>query len=161
MTAEPTSPLPDRVVKSIEIDVSAEHVWHALTDPSRVTAWMSDDEMSLATTWEPGSAIVFRGRLHGKIPFENSGTVLAFEPARVLRYSHYSSLSRRALPDTPEHHVILEFALSPCARGTSLVLTLSNLVDYAVYGHLNFYWEMTLDVLKRYCETGTTAARAH
>lgn len=155
MTAESK---PSRIVQSIDIDVPPDAVWRALTEPRQVATWMSDDEFALDTAWQVGGPIAFRGRLHGKIPFENTGTVLAFEPSRLLRYSHYSSLSRRAFPDTPEHRVTIEFALAPSPAGTTLTLALGNLVDDAVRGHLAFYWDVTLVVLKRWCETGTTAA---
>ncbi|HVJ62386.1 MAG TPA: SRPBCC domain-containing protein [Tahibacter sp.] len=149
---------PSRIVQSIDIDVPPDAVWRALTEPRQVATWMSDDEFALDTAWQVGGPIAFRGRLHGKIPFENTGTVLAFEPSRLLRYSHYSSLSRRAFTDTPDHRVTIEFALAPSPAGTTLTLALDNLVDDAVRGHLAFYWDVTLVVLKRWCETGTTAA---
>ncbi|HJU38449.1 MAG TPA: SRPBCC domain-containing protein [Tahibacter sp.] len=155
MTAESK---PSRIIQAIDIDVPPDAVWRALTEPRQVAAWMSDDEFALDTAWQVGGPIAFRGRLHGKIPFENTGTVLAFEPSRLLRYTHYSSLSRRAFPDTPEHRVTIEFALAPSPAGTTLTLALGNLVDDAVRGHLAFYWDVTLVVLKRWCETGTTAA---
>ncbi|HVJ61279.1 MAG TPA: SRPBCC domain-containing protein [Tahibacter sp.] len=154
MTAESK---PTRIVQSIDIDVPPDAVWCALTEPRQVATWMSDDAFALDTAWQVGGPIAFRGRLHGKIPFENTGTVLAFEPPHRLRYTHYSSLSRRAFADTPEHHVTIEFALAPSSAGTTLTLVLDNLVDEAVRGHLRFYWDVTLIVLKRWCETGTTA----
>jgi uncharacterized protein YndB with AHSA1/START domain len=155
MTAESK---PARIVQSIDIDVPPHAVWGALTEPRQVATWMSDDEFVLDTAWQVGGPIAFRGRLHGKIPFENTGTVLAFEPSRLLRYTHYSSLSRRAFPDTPEHRVTIEFALAPSPAGTTLTLALGNLVDDAVRGHLAFYWDVTLVVLKRWCEIGTAVA---
>ncbi|HJU39390.1 MAG TPA: SRPBCC domain-containing protein [Tahibacter sp.] len=147
-----------RATKTVDIDVPPDALWRALTEPRQVATWMSDDEFALDTAWRVGGPIAFRGRLHGKIPFENTGTVLAFEPPRRLRYTHYSSLSRRAFADVPEHRVTLDFALAPSPTGTTLTLALENLFDDAVRGHLDFYWEMTLTVLKRWCETGTTAA---
>lgn len=155
MTAESK---PARIVQSIDIDVPPDAVWRALTESRQVATWMSDDEFALDTAWQAGGPVAFRGKLHGKIPFENTGVVLAFEPSRLLRYTHYSSLSRRAFPDTPEHRVTIEFALAPSPAGTTLTLALDNLVDDAVRGHLAFYWDVTLVVLKRWCETGTTAA---
>lgn len=154
MNAEPNV---TRIIQSIDIDVSPDALWRALTEPAQVAAWMSDDEFALDTAWEIGGPIAFRGRLHGKIPFENIGTVLAFDPPRVLRYTHCSSLSRRAFADTPEHRVTIAFALAPAPAGTTLTLALDNLFDEAVRGHLAFYWDVTLTVLKRWCETGTTA----
>ncbi len=155
MTAEPK---PTHIVQSIDIDAPPDAVWRALTEPQQVAAWMSGDEFALDTAWTIGGPIAFRGRLHGRIPFENTGTVLAFDPPHRLGYTHYSSLSRRAFPDTPEHRVTIAFSLAPSPAGTTLALVLDNLVDDAVRGHLAFYWDVTLVVLKRWCETETTAA---
>ncbi|UQA60573.1 SRPBCC family protein [Polyangium aurulentum] len=152
MTSERENELPEAVTKSIEIDASPADVWRALTDPPSMRAWISDDDIEVTTNWEIGSPILFRGDLHGEIGFENRGTVRAFEPERTLRYSHWSTLSRSAIPDTPENHVVIEFALTPSGSSTRLDLTLSNLVDYVVYKHLDFYWGTTLVLLKRFCE---------
>lgn len=140
------------LAKSICIDAPPEVVWRALTDPASVAAWTSDEPLTVETDWRIGGPIVFRGVLHGRLRFENRGTVHAFEPPRVLEYSHYSSLSRRAFPDTPAHHARLGFRLSPAPRGTRVDLALRNLHDESVLGHLDFHWDMTLPVLKRFCE---------
>jgi len=152
MAPKITHGLPEEVTKSVEIDAPPADVWRALTDPPSIQAWISDDGIEVTTSWRVGSPIRFRGKLHGKIRFENRGTVQAFEPERILQYSHWSTLSRRAIPDTPENHVILKFALTPSGGSTRLDLTLSNLVDYVVYKHLDFYWGTTLGMLKKFCE---------
>jgi hypothetical protein len=95
---------------------------------------------------------VFRGVLHGKVRFENTGTIHVFEPGRALRYTHWSSLSRRVLADVPENQVFLAFALFPQGNGTRLELTLDNMHDDAIRGHMDFHWDMTLPALKRFCE---------
>lgn len=150
---------PDSIAKSIEIEASPATVWRALTDPLRMPLWMSDEPLTVEADWAPGGAVVSRGVLHGRLRFENRGTVRVFEPERVLEYSHWNSLSRRVLPDRPEHHVLQRFALRPAGAGTRLDLELRNLGNYAVYGHLNYYWEVALAALKRYAETGSAAPR--
>ena len=40
----------------------------------------------------------------------------------------------------------------PDGSGTRLQLLLGNMHDTAVRGHMDFHWDMTLPVLKRYCE---------
>lgn len=152
MTAAREGDIPAEVTRSVEIDAAPAEVWRALTDPPSIRAWISDDDIQVTTRWEVGGPILLRGNLHGEIPFENRGTVQAFEPERILQYSHWSTLSRHALSDAPENHVIFRFTLTPSGSGTRLDLTLSNLVDYAVYKHLDFYWGTTLVILKRYCE---------
>jgi uncharacterized protein YndB with AHSA1/START domain len=138
--------------KIVHIDASPADVWHALTDAHCIAAWMSSEPLAVETSWEVGSPIVFRGVLHGKLRFENTGTIHVFDPGRLLGYTHWSSLSRRVLADVPENHVSLTFALFHDRGGTRLELVLGNMHDDAVRGHMEFHWDMTLPVLKRFCE---------
>jgi len=145
--------LSDELIKSIHIDATPETVWHALTDVGCIASWTSNEELAVTTAWEIGGPIVFRGTLHGgKLRFENKGIVHAFEPERLIHYSHWSSLSRRVIADSPANHVSIRFILLPAEGGTQLELTLGNLFDAAVRGHLDFHWDVTLPVLKRFCE---------
>lgn len=140
------------VIKHIHIDAPASRVWHALTDRDAIPRWMSAEPLTVSTDWTVGGAIVFRGVLHGRLRFENTGTVQAFEPHRLLQYTHYSSLSRRQLPDTSDNHVVLRFTLAPHDDGARLELAMTNLHDAAVRGHMDFHWDMTLPALKAFCE---------
>ncbi|MGO4262857.1 SRPBCC family protein [Lysobacter sp. TAB13] len=153
MDFDPQGQYPDQVIKHIRIDAPPSKVWRALTVPSEAVAWMSDEPLELITDWIVGAPILIRGILHGRLRFENSGRVEAFEPERVLQYSHWSSLSRRVLPDLAHNHVVIRFELQASGAGTDLRLTLSNLGSYAVYGHINYYWEIALAALKRHCES--------
>lgn len=154
MAADMKSGLSDGLIKAVHIDATPEKVWHALTDAECIALWTSNEELSVATDWEVGGPIVFRGTLHGgKLRFENKGVVHAFESGRLIEYSHWSSLSRRAIPDSPENHVSIRFTLLPAAGGTQLELALGNLFDPAVRGHIDFHWDVTLPVLKRFCES--------
>ena len=138
--------------KVVHVEAPPAVVWHALADVRCIEAWMSPEALTVETTWEVGSPIVFRGVLHGKVRFENTGTIHVFEPGRTLRYTHWSSLSRRVLADVPENQVFLAFALFPQGNGTRLELTLDNMHDDAIRGHMDFHWDMTLPALKRFCE---------
>jgi uncharacterized protein YndB with AHSA1/START domain len=153
MDFDPQGQYPDQVTKHIRIDAQPSKVWRALTVPSEAVAWMSDEPLELVTDWIVGAPILVRGILHGRLRFENSGRVQVFEPERVLQYSHWSSLSRRVLPDLAHNHVVIRVELQPSDAGTDLRLTLSNLASYAVYGHINYYWEIALAALKRHCES--------
>ena len=110
---------------------------------------MSDIEITIITDWKVGSPVVIRGHMNGK-DFENKGTVLQFEPGKTLRYSHLSSLSR--LPDQAENYAIIEFRLRPMGDQTILTLTLSDFATESIYQHLAFYWNVTLEVLKKMIE---------
>lgn len=108
--------------KTVHINAPTSKVWEALTNPELMKKWMSETEIHIITDWKVGSPFMIRGDLHG-IKFENKGTVLRFEPSKVLAYNHLSSISR--LPDKPENFSIIEFQLAPMQDQTSLTLTLS------------------------------------
>ena len=137
--------------KAITINASTSQVWHILTTPELMKKWMiSDDiEINISTDWKVGSPMVIRGNMNGK-NFENNGTVLQFEPEKTLEYSHLSSTSR--LPDQPESYSIIEFRLQPMEDLTILTLTVSNFLTESIYKHLAFYWNVTVEVLKRMIE---------
>ena len=136
--------------KTVTINASTAQVWHVLTTPDLMKKWMlTDVEIEIITDWKVGSPMSIRGNMNGK-DFENTGQVLQFEPERILQYSHLSSLSR--LPDVPESYSIIEFKLTPLEDQTTLVFTLSNFPTESIYKHLTFYWNVTLEVLKRMVE---------
>jgi uncharacterized protein YndB with AHSA1/START domain len=135
--------------KTIRIDAPTSKVWEALTNPEAMKKWMSETEINIITDWKVGNPIVMNGNLH-RINFENKGTVLQFEREKILKYSHLSSLSR--LPDEPRNYSIIEFSLTPIENGTDLTVTLSNFPTEAIDKHLVFYWNVTLEILKRMIE---------
>jgi len=144
------SPTGEKTIsKTIQINAPASQVWDVLTKPEVMKKWMSESEIEIVTDWQVGSPFVIRGKLH-RIKFENKGQVLQFEPERILEYSHLSSLSR--LPDTPENYSMVEFRLAPGANETGLTLTLRNFPTESIDKHLVFYWNVTLEILKRTIE---------
>lgn len=135
--------------KSVRINAPTSKVWEALTNPGLMKQWMSETEIEILTDWRVGSPFVIRGNLHG-INFENKGTVLQFDREQILRYTHSSSISR--LSDVPESYSIVEFRLVPVESQTNLALTLSNFPTETIYKHLAFYWNVTLEILKKMLE---------
>ena len=110
---------------------------------------MSETEIDILTDWRVGNPMMIRGILH-RVKFENKGTVLQFEPEKILQYTHLSSLSR--LPDKPENYTVLEFRLTPFNNQTKLVFTARNFPTESIYKHFAFYWNVTLEILKRMIE---------
>lgn len=110
---------------------------------------MSDTEIEIDTNWEPGSAFFVRGELHGQA-FENKGLVLAFDCERCVSYSHLSSISE--LPDVVENYSVLEFKLTASNDQTLLSLTITGFPTETIFKHLEFYWNVTLLLLKQCIE---------
>ena len=135
--------------KTVIINATSSKVWAALTQPALMKEWMSEPGINIITDWNEGAPFSINGDLHG-IPFENTGTVLRFSPNSVLSYSHSSSLSN--LPDVPGSYTVFEFRLTPAEGGTGLTLTITNFPTEAIYRHLAFYWNVTLELLKKFIE---------
>jgi uncharacterized protein YndB with AHSA1/START domain len=135
--------------KTITINASASKVWVTLTEPQLMKQWMSEIPLEVITDWQVGDSFIIRGTMYKK-PFENTGTVIAFEPQRLLEYTHLSSLSK--LTDNPENYTKLSFRLTPADDTTELTLIISNFPTETIYKHLAFYWNVTLELLKRFIE---------
>ncbi|MCW3121393.1 MAG: Activator of Hsp90 ATPase 1 family protein [Flavipsychrobacter sp.] len=135
--------------KTVVINTTASQVWAALTQPLLMKQWMSEPGINIITDWKVGGSFIINGDLHG-IPFENTGKVLQYSTECVLAYSHSSSLSN--LPDVPGSYSVFEFRLTPVEDGTNLTLTITNFPTEAIYRHLVFYWNVTLELLKKFIE---------
>jgi uncharacterized protein YndB with AHSA1/START domain len=145
------SATPQIICKSISLNAPLHAVWEALTQPELMKSWMYDSEIEIVTTWEVGSPIIINAKeVSYKIAVTNTGVVLQFLKERVLEYSHLSSLSR--LPDQAENYTLIRFTLQPEGDHTLLELDLSNFPTESHYKHIDFYWTITLQVLKRFVE---------
>lgn len=136
---------------SIVINALSADVWRALTDPGLMKRWMAEPEMRIEviTGWRVASPIVIKGSHH--IHFENKGTVLRFEPNSILQYTHLSSLS--GLPDKSENYSTIEFQVAPIAEvSTSVTVRISHFPTESTRRHLDLYWRVTIQVLKRFVE---------
>jgi uncharacterized protein YndB with AHSA1/START domain len=144
------SPAGDSIAeKTVQIEARPSKVWDALTDPRQMQKWMSETQINIVTDGKVGGPILIHGYLH-RIKFQNKGTILQYEREKILQYSHLSSLSR--LPDELNNYTIFTFVLTPVGDHTSLTLTLSNFPTESILKHLVFYWNVTLEILKRMIE---------
>ena len=134
----------------ITINAPAEHVWAVLTQPELIGKWMLDTPVEIDTEWREGGKLQERGDLHG-LPFENRGKILRFDPPTALEYTHWSTLS--LIPDVPRNYSTLLFELQNADNNTVLTLTISNLVTFEIFKHLEFYWKVALHLLKDVAES--------
>lgn len=106
---------------SITINAPIERVWEALVDPETVSRYLHGT--TLKADWRPGGPVTWSGEWKGQ-PYTDKGTVLRYEPPRVVSTTHWSPLAGTA--DSPEnyHHVTYELAEHDGA--TTLTLTHGN-----------------------------------
>ena len=103
--------------KRVTINAPVDVIWQALIDPTFVKQYMHGTNMQ--TTWEVGSLITWKGEWQGKT-YEDKGTVLAVEPNKLLRITHWSPMG--GSEDRPENYHTVTYELAE--RGGETVLTL-------------------------------------
>ena len=138
--------------KRITINASVDAVWQALTDPALVKQYMHGTNME--TNWKVGSPIFWRGEWKGK-PYEDKGTVLAVEPRKLLRNTHWSPLG--GSEDKPENYHTVTYELAE--QGGKTVLTLkqdNNASQEEADTMAEKNWGPVLEGLKAVAETRTS-----
>lgn len=110
----------DAVVE-IDIDAPLAKVWEGITDPKIIKQYMHDTQVH--TDWKEGSPIIWKGEWEGK-SYEDKGTILAIEPYRLLKMTHWSPLS--GSEDRAENYHTVQYELSNNNGTTVLVLTQGN-----------------------------------
>jgi uncharacterized protein YndB with AHSA1/START domain len=132
----------------IVIDAPPEKVWKALTDPALVKDVMFGSEVT--TDWKVGSPITWTGEWEGK-PFEDKGEVVAFEPGKRLKTTHFSPLTGK--PDKPENYHEVTYDLTAQGEGkTKVVCTQTNNPTPESAEHSEANWKMMLENLKKVAE---------
>jgi uncharacterized protein YndB with AHSA1/START domain len=132
---------------TILIRASRNLVWRALTEPPLVKQYFFGT--NLETTWAVGSDLFFRGEWQGK-PYEDRGTVLAFEPERSLSYNYWSAFSGNE--DKPELRQVIRFALADTPDGLRVEVHQSNSDTQEHADHSAKNWQGVLAALKKFVE---------
>ncbi len=132
---------------SARIDAPVDEVWEALVTPDTIKRYMFGT--TVVSDWQEGSPIVWKGEWKGKA-YEDRGTILRFEPQRLLRYSHFSPLS--GVPDTPENHHTVTIELAPEDGQTLVSLSQDNNPTDEAREHSENNWRTMLDGLKKLLE---------
>lgn len=107
--------------KRITINAPAVAVWQALTDPEKVKVYLHDT--NLVTDWKVGAPITWKGEWKGK-SYEDKGEVLAVEPGKLLKNTHWSPMG--GTEDKPENYHTVTYELAEQSGKTVLTLTQDN-----------------------------------
>lgn len=127
----------------ITINAPASKVWDALTKPEIIKQYFFGTDTT--TDWKVGSPITFKGVWEGKSYFDK-GTVLAFEPKKLVRYNYWNSMS--GIEDKPENYVIITYKLSEDDDKTHVTITQQNIPDEKTKEHSEQNWNKVLHDLK-------------
>jgi uncharacterized protein YndB with AHSA1/START domain len=132
---------------SVTIDAPIDEVWNALTTPDLIKRWFFG--VDTETDWQVGSPVVHRGEWQGK-PYEDKGTIIAFEPPRTLVHTHWSPAS--GVPDRPEHYQEVTWSLAERRGGTDLTVAETNLPSQEAKAVSEESWKAVLNNLKELLE---------
>jgi uncharacterized protein YndB with AHSA1/START domain len=137
------------------IEAPLSKVWEALTRPEIVKQYFFGTNIS--TDWKPGSPIRFTGEYKGK-SYEDKGTILVFEPQKLIRYNYWSSMS--GIEDKPENYFVLTYKLSAEGNKTKLEIIQENIPDEKTKAHSEENWKMVLENLKKVVEERVKVSQA-
>ena len=140
-----TDPLLARATTLIQ--ASPAKVWDALTQPALIKQYLFGTEVT--TDWQVGHPIVYAGVWQGK-PYEDKGTIMAFEPEQHLVSTYWSALS--GLADLPENYMTVRYELKPEDTGTRLTITQDHNASPEDASHSEQNWSMVLEALKKLLE---------
>jgi uncharacterized protein YndB with AHSA1/START domain len=136
-------------ILTVIIDVNApiSIVWNALTNPVTVKKWFFGTD--LKTTWEVGTPIIFSGEWEGK-PYEDKGTVLAYENEKYTKYNYWSSFS--GTEDTPENYANITYQVKINEGNTELTITQDGFKNEEAIDHSETNWNAMMDEMKKLIE---------
>ncbi|BCW59177.1 SRPBCC domain-containing protein [Arthrobacter sp. StoSoilB20] len=137
---------PDAVA-STTIDAVPEKVWEALTDPSLIREYFLGTNVT--TSWRVGEPITYSGEYNGTA-YEDKGIVLAFDPPKLLKTTHYSPAS--GLPDVPANHHTVEYDVAGADGRTTVTITQGNNSSAEEVAQSTKTWTLVLGNLKEFLE---------
>lgn len=131
----------------IEINASPDRIWQALTDPDQIKQYSLGAEV--ATDWQPGSPIRWRGELRG-YPYEDKGQVLTVEPPHRLQITRFSP--RTGQPDVPENYHTITYELTDCSGRTRVSVRQDNNSSTDDADHASDTWQAILHGIRAMIE---------
>ena len=132
---------------SLSIAAPKSKVWKALIEPEMVKQYFFGTEMK--STWKVGSPVTFSGEWEGKA-YVDKGTVLQFEPEKILKYNYWSSMS--GTEDVPANYANITYAVEERNKETILTVTQDGHKSEEARAHSEKNWLMILNDMKKLIE---------
>jgi len=129
------------------IHAPVSKVWQALVNPEIIKQYLFNTDV--ISDWKVGSPIIYRGEWEGKL-FEDKGEILAMEPEKLLKSTHWSPLS--GVPDSAENYHTVTYTLSDKGESTAVTITQDNNATEDEKAHSEKNWETVLDGMKKLLE---------
>jgi uncharacterized protein YndB with AHSA1/START domain len=130
-------------VASTTINAPAEVVWDAFLNPEAVRLFMFG--ATVRSDWHEGHPITWSGTWQGK-RFEDKGTLLRVKPLRLLKFTHFSTLSGK--PDRPENYHLVTVELTPRGQRTEVSITQERNESHEARARAEKNWAAMLASLK-------------
>src|SRR5262252_8107996 len=102
-------------------------------------------DMRIASNWQVGGAITLCETPSGP-DYKEHGTLLVFEPGRLLRFNHWSPLWR--LPEVAGNRAVVTLQIEPDDNGTRVSFTHELPQVEALAEHSNFFWRVGLGAVE-------------
>jgi uncharacterized protein YndB with AHSA1/START domain len=134
---------------SIGIDASSAVVWNALVNPATIEKYFFGAKV--VSDWKQGSPITFTGEFNGN-SYHEKGTILQYQPEKVLQYSHWSDLEQ--LPDLQEHYRNWTFRIESGSPNVVLSVIEDNIPDETKRVRSDEFWSGVLTTIKAIVESG-------
>src|SRR3954469_1079280 len=137
----------------VVIKSNRQHVWKALVTPEIIKRYFYGT--NLKTEWQVGGPIIFQGEYQGT-SYEDKGTVMAFEPEKLIRYNYWSSMS--GIEEKPENYMVLTYSLLEVEGGTKVTIGQENIPTAEMKEHSVENWKKVLAQLKMLVEDSDEVA---
>lgn len=111
---------PLTIVNTITINVSADKVWDALTNPEQTKKYMFGCET--ISDWKKGSTLIWKMLYEGKDFIPVKGHIVEIEPNKLLVYTVIDPHNPN-IPDIPENYLKVTYLLEEKNNQTLLTVT--------------------------------------
>lgn len=136
-----------KLTTSIDLNVSIDKVWFALTDKEMIKQYFWGTEVN--SDWNEGSPISYSGTWEGTA-YEDKGFILKIEKNKTLKHSYWSSFWGTEF--NPHDVSIITYELSENGEMTTLTVTQEGFKDLQSRDHSIENWNGIFTNIKNLLE---------